>query len=172
MKFRETMSILSLFWYHTHMRFSLGKVLLGIATIALLLNPTKILAFSAGVAMNWSITNAIPSAEELKKAGITVVRVVYKKGQEDSFKKQLANYYSAGIQTIIVLNQESIFLCPADGKVTKEFLDAYVGMIKEVVPLFAEHHPAFEIWNEPDGKSESSIYLEPKSFGILLGDRR
>lgn len=169
MKFRETMSILSLFWYHTHMRFSLGKVLLGIATIALLLNPTKILAFSAGVAMNWSITNAIPSAEELKKAGITVVRVVYKKGQEDSFKKQLATYYSAGIQTIIVLNQESIFLCPADGKVTKEFLDAYVGMIKEVVPLFAEHHPAFEIWNEPDGKSESSIYLEPKSFGILLG---
>jgi hypothetical protein len=85
----------------------------------------------------------------------------------------IAGYASAGISTLLILNQETVW-SPApwangwDAPTHTAYVRRFANTAGQIAARLKGYPVAYEIWNEGDIKGESSIYYPPEQFAALL----
>lgn len=141
----------------------------GAVVKTLFMQPKIQAAGPSGAGVNIDPTAFAPSPEELNQAGVKWVRLVYKSTTYD-YLSLLKSYKAAGINTVMIFNQETSWPPTADGKFDQQYVHNFGELAKKLVTSFGNNVAAYEIWNEEDNQAVSPDlpYVPPANYAMLL----
>lgn len=122
----------------------------------------------AGVAIDPLNQGGNPTADQLAAAGVKWVRFVQKSDSFD-YASVMRQYQARGIQTILVLNQETLWPPTGNGNFSSTYVTDFAAKARTLAQKYGGLVTAYEIWNEGDASSPASIYVPPDKYKALLG---
>ncbi len=108
-----------------------------------------------------------PTASQLTAAGVKWVRFV-QKSDSFNYRALLESYSKAGIKTVLVLNQETLWPSSGNGNFNDSYIQSFAAKARALAQKYGSLVSTYEIWNEPDVSSRASIFVPAERYKILF----
>ncbi len=133
----------------------------------------------SGINIDPTSSGGYPSPDDIKTLGAQWVRFVYepnhfsdKATYEQRFADAVNTYSRAGIDVIVVLNQDSTPNLSYTDNVAdltqNNYINSFADTAKFLATTYRGKISGYEVWNEENAKSEASIQIDPSQYATLL----